>query len=88
MVQNSSTTGILALIGGPPDANGNNGYVFAVNYAFNSGPGTGVAPPEGYYATTTNNSYIFQFNWGSCVVFVANMSSLNAQALTIVMRAL
>ena len=84
----SSTTGILGLIGGPPDVNGNNGYVIAVNYPSNSGPGTGVPAPEGYYATTTSNSYTFQFNWGSSVVFVANLSSLNAAALKVVLRAL
>lgn len=84
----ASTTAILALIGGPPDPNGNNGYVFAVNYSTDSGPGTGVAPPEGYYATTKNNSYTFTLNWGSSVVFVANMSSLNAAALTVLLRAL
>ncbi|OYY91516.1 MAG: hypothetical protein B7Y45_02870 [Sphingomonas sp. 28-66-16] len=84
----SATTGIIGLIGGPPDAEGENGYVIAVNYATNSGPGTGAAPPEGYYATTTSNSYTFQFNWGSSVVFVANLSSLNAAPLKIVLRAL
>jgi len=84
----SSTTGILGLIGGPVDADGNNGYVIAVNYPSSSGPGTGVTPPEGYYATTTSNSYIFQFNWGSNAVFVANLSSLNATPLKIVLRAL
>lgn len=84
----SSTTGILGLIGGPPDAGGNNGYVIAVNYSSNSGPGTGMPAPEGYYATTTNNSYVFQFNWGSGAVFVANLSSLNAAPLRVVLRAL
>jgi hypothetical protein len=84
----ASTLGILALIGGPPDADGNNGYVFAVNYSINSGPGTGVTPPEGYYATTTSNSYTFQFNWGSSLVFVANLSSANAQPLSVLIRAL
>jgi len=84
----SSTTGILGLIGGPVDVDGNNGYVIAVNYSSNSGPGTGVPAPEGYYATTTSNSYIFSFNWGSGVVFVANLSSLNAASLKIVLRAL
>jgi hypothetical protein len=84
----AATTGILALIGGPPDQGGNNGYVFAVNYPIDSGPDTGVTPPEGYYATTRNNSYIFQFSWGRSLVFVANLSSLNAKALEVVLRAL
>src|SRR5207237_5372851 len=84
----SSTTGIFGLIGGPTDSGGNNGYVIAVNYSSNSGPGTGTPAPEGYYATTTSNSYIFQFNWGSSTVFVANLSSLNAAPLRVVLRAL
>lgn len=84
----SSTTGILGLIGGPPDADGENGYVIAVNYSSNSGPNTGAPAPEGYYATTTSNSYTFQFNWGSSVVFVANLSSLNAAPLKVILRAL
>jgi hypothetical protein len=84
----SSTTGIIGLIGGPPDSSGNNGYVIAVNYSTNSGPGTGAPAPAGYYATTTSNSYTYQFNWGSGVVFVANLSSLNAAPLKVVLRAL
>jgi hypothetical protein len=83
-----TTAGIVGLIGGPPDAAGNNGYVIAVNYPSTSGPGTGIPAPEGYYATTTSNRYIFQFNWGSSAVFVANLSSLNAASLSIVLRAL
>ena len=84
-----ATTGIIGLIGGPVDSTtNNNGYVIAVNYGSNSGPGTGTPAPEGYYATTTSNRYIFQFNWGSGVVFVANLSSLNAASLSIVLRAL
>jgi hypothetical protein len=84
----AQTLGIIALIGGPPDATGNNGYVFAVNAAANTGPGTGVTPPPGYYATTMANSYPFQFNWGSSLVFVANMSPSTAQEVTVLMRAL
>jgi hypothetical protein len=83
----ASTLAILALIGGPSDSSGNNGYVFAVNCSANTGPG-GPSPPEGYYATTTSNTYAFQFNFGSSVVFVANMSSLNAAPLNVLMRAL
>ena len=82
------TLGIIAVIGGPPDSGGNNGYVFAVNAAANTGPGTGVNPPPGYTATTTSNSYAYQFNWGSSLVFVANMSPSTAQAVTVLMRAL
>jgi hypothetical protein len=85
---NASTTAIMALIGGPPDANGNNGYVIAVNYQYSSGPGTGKNPPTGYYATTTSNNFAFQLNWGSASLFVANMSSLNAYTVTVVLREL
>lgn len=82
------TLGIIGVIGGPPDASGNNGYVIAVNAISNTGPGTGQAPPPGYYATTTSNSYVYTFNWGSSLVFVANMSPSTASGVTVVMRAL
>jgi hypothetical protein len=62
--------------------------VFAVNYPYNSGPNTGVNPPPGYYATTTSNTYTFQFNWGGVSLFLANMSALNAHAVTILLRQL
>jgi hypothetical protein len=89
LIQSTAPTlGILAIIGGPPDTSGNNGYVIAINAAANTGPGTGVNPPAGYYATTSGNSYAYQFNWGSSQVFVANLSPSTAQALTVVMRAL
>jgi len=82
------TTAIVALIGGPPDPGGNNGYLFAVNYPTNSGPGTGTAPPSGYYATTTANTYTFQFNWGSAALFFANLSASGATEVTVVLRQL
>ena len=85
---NAATTVVVALIGGPPDAEGQNGYLFALNYPTDSGPGTGVAPPAGYYATTTSNSYVFPFNWGSAALFLTNLSSANAHAVTIVLRQL
>jgi hypothetical protein len=68
----------IAVVGGPPDASGNNAYVFGLNATGNGGPGTGAPPPQGYYATTTGNSYAFQFNWGSSTVYVANMSVSSA----------
>lgn len=85
---NAPTTALVALIGGPPDATGQNGYLFALNYPTNSGPGTNVTPPPGYYATTTANSYVFPFNWGSAGLFLANLSSANAYAVTILLRPL
>ena len=88
MQSNTSTLGVLAFIGGPLDSSGNNGYVVAVNDSVNTGPGTGKEPPAGYYATTTSNTYTFSFNWGSSLVFVANLSPETADALTVIMRKL
>ncbi len=87
---NAPTLCIAAVIGGPADASGNNGYVISVNDGVNgnTGPNTGAAPPAGYYATTTTNAYTLQFNWGSSAVFVANMSSLNAGPLNVTLRQL
>ncbi|HMB90950.1 MAG TPA: hypothetical protein VKP65_08895 [Rhodothermales bacterium] len=86
----SSTLGIIGLIGGPQDSSGNNGYVITVNDAVNgnTGPDTGKAPPPGYYATTSSNTYTFTFNWGSSLVFVANLSPETADPVTVVMRKL
>lgn len=82
------TLGIVGVIGGPPDASGNNGYVIGVNATANTGPGTGVNPPAGYYATTTSNTYAYQFNWGSSLVFVSNLSPSTAQTVSLLLRAL
>jgi hypothetical protein len=82
------TLGIIGLIGGPADASGNNGYVIAVNATANTGPGTGVPAPAGYYATTTSNTYAYQFNWGSSLVFVSNLSPSTAQTVSVLLRAL
>jgi hypothetical protein len=79
---------IFVLIGGPPDNTGNNAYVMSVNAAQNSGPGTGINPPAGYYATTTSNSFTYQFNWGSSLVFVANMSGATSFGSTVLLRPL
>ncbi|WP_294330365.1 hypothetical protein [uncultured Sphingomonas sp.] len=88
ITSNSSTTSIVGIIGGPPDTQGNNGYVIAVNYSRDTGPGTGTAPPEGYYATTASNSYVMTLNWNSAVVFAANLSSMNATPVQIILRQL
>lgn len=84
----AATLGIIGFIGGPPDNTGNNGYVVAVNAAQNTGPGTPNPPPQGYYATTTSNSYTYQFNWGSSLVFVANLSPSTAANVSVTMRML
>jgi hypothetical protein len=84
MSSNTSQLTIFAVIGGPPDGSGNNAYVIAINSASgNTGPGTGVTPPAGYYATTSGNQYSFQLNWGSSSVFVANMSPATAAVGTL-----
>lgn len=65
---------IITVIGGPPDASGNNAYVFGLNFA---GSGTG------YYQTTSANTITFTFNWGSSSVFVANLSPSTAASATV-----
>jgi hypothetical protein len=83
----AATLGVVGFIGGPQDASGNNGYIVTVNDTQNTGPG-GATPPAGYYATTTSNTYTYTFNWGSSLVFVANLSPSTAEDLTVTMRAL
>jgi len=74
---------VVAVVGGPPDASGNNAYAIALNSpSGNTGPGTPTPAPQGYYATTGGNNYSFEFNWGSSVVYVANMSPSTASSLT------
>jgi hypothetical protein len=85
---NAPTLGVVSVIGGPQDASGNNGMVIAVNAASNTGPGTGMAPPMGYYATTTGNTYTYSFNYTGASIFVSNLSPSTAQALSILLRAL
>jgi len=79
---------IFAIIGGPPDPTGNNGYVIAVNAASNTGPGTGLPPPAGYYATTSSNIYPFQFNWGSSKIYVVNMSPATSSSAQVTLSPL
>jgi hypothetical protein len=83
-----STLGVVGVIGGPQDSSGNNGYVIQLNATANTGPGTGVAPPAGYYATTTSNTYTYQFNWGSSLVFVSNLSPQTGLSVAATLRAL
>ncbi len=83
-----ATLGVIGVIGGPQDASGNNAYAIQVNAPSNTGPGTGMTPPPGYYATTTSNTYTYQFNWGSSLIFVANLSPSTAQAVAATLRTL
>ncbi|MDQ1470765.1 MAG: hypothetical protein QOJ99_2245 [Bryobacterales bacterium] len=85
---NAGTLTIFAVIGGPANNSGQNAYMVAVNATSNTGPGTGVNPPAGYYATTTSNVYSYVFNWGSSAVFVANESPSTAAAASISVRPL
>jgi hypothetical protein len=88
LTNNTGSLAVFAIIGGPVGANGNNGYVIAVNASANTGPGTGVAPPAGYYATTIGNYYTFQFNWGSSTIFVAGMSATTSLGATVALVSL
>jgi hypothetical protein len=88
MQANSGSLTIFAVIGGPTDASGNNAYVMSVNATANTGPGTGMPPPAGYYATTTSNYFTYQFNWGSSTIFVANISPSTAALANVGVRPL
>jgi hypothetical protein len=85
LTSNSGSLAVFVIIGGPATNAGNNAYVIAVNSSQNSGPGTNVTPPVGYYATTTANNYIMSFNWGSSSVFVAGMSPLTSLGASVKM---
>ncbi|WP_420130417.1 hypothetical protein [Longimicrobium sp.] len=84
-----STLCVFGVIGGRLDSTGNNGYVISLNDSQNgnTGPNTGKTPPDGYYATTSGNTYKFQFNWGSSTVYVANMSAPNASSTQVTLSA-
>jgi hypothetical protein len=84
---NTANLSVVALIGGPQDASGNNAYVVALNASANTGP-DGPAPPPGYYATTTANAFTFQFNWGSSNLYVVNMSPVTAAAVVVTLQSL
>jgi len=86
-IQNTtSTLSVVGVIGGPNDSTGNNGIVIGLNATQNTGPG-GATPPEGYYATTTSNTYNLNFNWNGAGIFVGNLSSANAAALKLTLMA-
>ncbi len=85
---NTPTLCIFGVIGGPTDAGGNNGRAVAVNAANDTGPGTGVAPPDGYYATTTANSLAMIINWGGSRAYAVNMSPATAAGAQVLIRPL
>ncbi|MFN3657260.1 MAG: hypothetical protein ACK4UO_08410 [Pseudolabrys sp.] len=88
MTSNTANLTIVAVIGGPADASGNNAYVIALNSpSGNTGPG-GSPAPQGYYATAGGNNYSLEFNWGSSVIYVANMSPSTAAPVNVTLRSL
>jgi hypothetical protein len=72
LVFHTSQLALFGIIGGPPDASGNNAYAVALNSpSGDTGPGTGKSAPQGYFATTGGNTWSWEFNWGAAVIFVA-----------------
>ena len=89
MTNNLGTLAVVAIIGGPVGPDGSNGYVIALNADANTGPGTPLPAPAGYYATTTGNSYVFFLkNWGASAIFVAGMSPRTTLNVTVALRSL
>ncbi|RUW46367.1 hypothetical protein EOA32_31770 [Mesorhizobium sp. M1A.F.Ca.ET.072.01.1.1] len=73
---NSGGLCLFAFLGGPQDANGNNAYAIALNSQYgDTGPGHPMPAPPGYYATAGGNTYGFEFNWGTSVLFVVYFGS-------------
>ncbi len=73
---NSANLCLFAIIGGPQDTSGNNAYAIALNSQYgDTGPGHPTPAPAGYYATAGGNSYSFDFNWGTSILFVAFFGS-------------
>jgi hypothetical protein len=79
---NTSTTSIVGVIGGPQDSSGSNGKVIAVNWP------QGTPKPDGYFAVSNSNSYTLNFNWMGAAIFVGNLSSSNAANVSVTLRAL
>lgn len=88
MINNNGTLAVVAIIGGPRGRDGNNGYLIALNASADTGPSPLPAPPPGYYATTTANSYAFRFNWGASTIFVASMSPDTTLSVVVTLRSL
>ncbi|HEU4885760.1 MAG TPA: hypothetical protein VFT45_26225 [Longimicrobium sp.] len=91
-IQNpSGNSAVIGIVGGPQDDTGNNGYVIGLNFGQTAGPGTSNPsgkPQQGYYATTTGNSYTFSFNWNGGNIFVGNVSSSQASNVTLTLRSI
>lgn len=80
-------TATFALIGGPPDGNGNNAYTFTVNAKSSTVMPAGDTPPPGDYATTAD-TFEFPVNWGSDWVFIANLSGETSEGNSILITKL
>ncbi|WP_420130419.1 hypothetical protein [Longimicrobium sp.] len=84
----SGDRSVVAVIGGPQDASGNNAYVIAVNADSTTGPPGTLPAPPGYFATTTGNSFVLNFNWAGGTIFVANLSASVSPPVSVVLRGL
>jgi hypothetical protein len=70
--QSSGEAAVFGIIGGPIKADGTNAYVIALNsIAGDTGPNTGRPAPLGYYATSSGNSWSYELNWPSGLLYVA-----------------
>jgi hypothetical protein len=76
----ASQLAVFAFIGGPLDASGNNAYVISINAPQTTGPGTGLVPPPGYYATTVSNTYTYVAKWSGAEVWVVFLGSASVLA--------
>jgi hypothetical protein len=77
-----SAMGVFAIVGGPLDSSGNNAKVIAVNFP------QGMPTPDGYYATTSNNAWTYNFNWNGDSVYVVNMSATGTPLGQVLLQAL
>jgi hypothetical protein len=69
--QSSGDLAVFGIIGGPINTDGTNAYVIALNSdAGDTGPGTGRPAPLGYFATSSGNSWSYEFNWPSSLLYV------------------
>lgn len=79
---NTSTTSVVGVIGGPADGSGSNGKIIAVNWP------SGTPVPPDYFAASNSNTYTLNFNWNGQAIFVGNLSSSNAAPVVLTLRAL
>ncbi|MFN3657261.1 MAG: hypothetical protein ACK4UO_08415 [Pseudolabrys sp.] len=88
LTSNTANYQVLAIVAGPAGTGGNNAYVVALNASAETGPPPLPPPPDGFYATTTANSYDFVFYSGSVAVYVANLSSQTSLPVTLLLQSL